>query len=63
MSNATRILLALVIGLVIGIAGSSLNPVLAAQIADIADPIGALWLNGLPCFVPLRQGALNISVN
>ena len=47
MSNATRILLALVLGLIIGIAGSSVNPTLAGQVADIADPIGALWLNGL----------------
>ena len=47
MSNATRILLALFAGLVIGIAGASLNPALAGQVADIADPVGALWLNGL----------------
>ena len=47
MSNATRILLALILGLVIGIMGSSLNPDLARQAADIADPIGGLWLNGL----------------
>ena len=47
MSNATRILLALVLGLVIGIAGASLDPALANTVADIADPIGALWLNGL----------------
>ncbi len=47
MSNASRILLALVLGLVIGIAGASLNPILAGHAADIADPIGALWLNGL----------------
>ena len=47
MSNATRILLALVLGLVIGIAGSSVSPDLAKTAADLADPIGALWLNGL----------------
>jgi proton glutamate symport protein len=47
MSNATRILLALVLGLVIGITGASLDPALANHTADIADPIGALWLNGL----------------
>jgi proton glutamate symport protein len=47
MSNATRILLALVLGLVLGIAGASVDPGLAAKAADIADPIGTLWLNGL----------------
>ena len=47
MSNATRILLALVIGLVLGIAGASVDPVLAGRAADFADPIGALWLNAL----------------
>ncbi len=47
MSNATRILLALVLGLIIGIGMASVDPVLAGGIADVADPIGALWLNGL----------------
>ena len=47
MSNATRILLALVIGLVLGIAGASIDPVLAGHVADFADPIGALRLNAL----------------
>ena len=47
MSNATRILLALVFGLIIGIGVASVDPVLAGGIADVADPIGALWLNGL----------------
>jgi proton glutamate symport protein len=47
MSNATRILLALVLGLVLGVGGASINPGLAGQVADFADPIGALWLNGL----------------
>ena len=47
MSNATRILLALVVGLTLGIVASSLNPALAAGAADIADPVGGLWLNGL----------------
>lgn len=47
MSNATRILLALVLGLVLGIAGASVDPALAAKAADVADPIGGLWLNAL----------------
>ncbi len=47
MSNATRILLALFLGLVLGIAGSAIDPQRAKSVADVADPIGALWLNGL----------------
>ena len=47
MSNATRILLALILGLAAGIAGAALAPGIAKQIANIADPIGNLWLNGL----------------
>ncbi len=47
MSNATRILLALVIGLILGIASSDFSPGTAKTLADIADPIGTLWLNGL----------------
>ncbi len=47
MSNATRILLALILGLIIGIGVASVDAPLGSRIADIADPIGALWLNGL----------------
>ncbi|MDB5716041.1 MAG: putative sodium/dicarboxylate symporter [Sphingomonadales bacterium] len=47
MSNATRILIALIAGLVLGIGGSSFAPSLATSAAEVADPIGNLWLNGL----------------
>jgi proton glutamate symport protein len=47
MSNTTRILLALVVGLVLGIILSGTAPAIAESIATIADPIGAMWLNGL----------------
>lgn len=47
MSNATRILLALFVGLVLGIFASSQNADLAKSVADWADPVGTLWLNGL----------------
>lgn len=47
MSNATRILLALVAGLILGIVSADASPVTAKALADIADPIGTLWLNGL----------------
>jgi len=47
MSQATRILLALVAGLVLGIAAAAWTPAMAPGAANIADPIGTLWLNGL----------------
>ncbi len=47
MSNATRILLALVAGLILGIVSADASPETAKALADIADPIGTLWLNGL----------------
>lgn len=47
MSNATRILLSLVAGITLGIVLASISPATASTAADIADPIGALWLNAL----------------
>ena len=47
MSNATRILLALVVGLILGIVSADFSPVTATTLAAIADPIGTLWLHGL----------------
>lgn len=47
MSNATRILIALIVGLVLGIVAADARPETARTIADIADPVGTLWLNGL----------------
>ena len=47
MSNALRILLALVVGLALGTIGAAVAPDAAQRGADIADPVGALWLNGL----------------
>lgn len=47
MSNATRILLALVAGITLGILTGAFAPHLSKEAADIADPIGGLWLNGL----------------
>ena len=48
MSQAARILLALVAGLGLGIAAAAFgSPDFAAGAADVADPIGTLWLNGL----------------
>jgi proton glutamate symport protein len=47
MSNATRILAALVLGLILGTITTTIAPAFSANAADIADPIGNLWLNGL----------------
>ena len=47
MSNATRILLALFVGLLLGVTAGALRPDIATTAADLADPIGNLWLNGL----------------
>jgi len=47
MSNATRILLALFLGLVLGIVSADFSPETGKMLADIADPVGTLWLNGL----------------
>lgn len=63
MSNATRILLALVIGLGLGIAGSELNPTFAAQAADYASPLATLWLNALRMtVVPLVFALLVVGI-
>ena len=47
MSNATRILLALVIGLALGIFAAGEVPAIGTQIAYWLDIVGSLWLNGL----------------
>jgi len=47
MSNATRILLALVAGLALGVAVGTVQPDAAGPAADVLDVIGTLWLNGL----------------
>jgi Na+/H+-dicarboxylate symporter len=59
MSQATRILLALAAGLALGIAAAAWTPGLAPAAANVADPVGALWLNGLRMtIVPLLVALL-----
>ena len=59
MSQATRILLALAAGLALGIAAAAASPEAAAGAANVADPIGNLWLNGLRMtIVPLLVALL-----
>ena len=54
MSQATRILLALVTGLVAGIALAALAPGAVDPVASVAAPIGTAWLNALQMtIVPL----------
>ena len=47
MSNATRILLALFIGLALGVIAAAQAPVIGVQIAYWLYIVGSLWLNGL----------------
>jgi Na+/H+-dicarboxylate symporter len=47
MSQATRILLALFIGLLLGIAAVGLGPAWVERSTAIVEPIGGLWLNAL----------------
>ena len=47
MSQATRILLALVVGLLLGIASVPLGPLFVERATAVAEPIGGMWLNAL----------------
>jgi len=63
MSNATRILVALALGIALGITAATLDPAFATRAAAIADPVGALWLNGLRMtIVPLVVSLLIVGI-
>ena len=47
MSQPTRILLALVVGLLLGILSVRLGPVFVERTISVAEPIGGMWLNAL----------------
>lgn len=47
MSNATRILFALILGLSLGILAAAEVPAIGTQVAYWLDIVGTLWLNGL----------------
>ena len=54
MSQPTRILLSLIVGLAIGALLAAYAPAAALAAADVAQPIGQAWLNGLQMtIVPL----------
>jgi len=59
MSQASKILVALVAGLLIGIGASALHPDWAAAATLVTQPIGSAWLHGLQMvIVPLILGLL-----
>ncbi|WP_213981606.1 dicarboxylate/amino acid:cation symporter [Sphingomonas sp. dw_22] len=59
MSQPIRILLALVIGLAVGIVAAAAAPEAALRWTGLAEPIGTAWLNGLRMtIVPLVVGLL-----
>jgi proton glutamate symport protein len=59
MSQATKILLALVAGLLIGIGAAALDPAVALEATAVTQPIGQAWLHGLQMvIVPLIVGLL-----
>src|SRR5918999_592411 len=54
MSQATRILVALALGLLAGIAGAKWGGAWVADAVTVAEPIGGVWLNALQMtIVPL----------
>jgi proton glutamate symport protein len=59
MSQPTRILLALIAGLVIGVLAANWSPNVALQAADWVQPIGTIWLHALQMtIVPLVTSLL-----
>lgn len=64
MSNTTRTLLGLALGIVAGVIFAWTNAPLAERVADIVQPIGKLWLNGLQMtVVPLVLALVVVGVN
>ncbi len=54
MSQASRILLSLVLGLAVGIALAGYAPGAVGPVTAVAEPIGTAWLNALQMtIVPL----------
>jgi Na+/H+-dicarboxylate symporter len=64
MSPTARVLGGLAAGAVLGLALAAWNPAAAAQVADVVQPIGKLWLNALQMtVVPLVLALVVIGVN
>jgi Na+/H+-dicarboxylate symporter len=63
VNNAVRILISLAVGLLLGIAGAGHLPEASAVGAQIAGPVGTLWLNALRMtIVPLVVALLIVGV-
>jgi proton glutamate symport protein len=64
MSNTTRILLALVLGAIVGLTLAFWDPAQAERAADFVQPFGMLWLNALQMtVVPLVAALVVVGVN
>jgi proton glutamate symport protein len=64
VSATTRVLIGLAAGAVIGLLLVGWNPVVALQVANVAQPIGKLWLNALQMtVVPLVLALVVVGVN
>ncbi len=64
MSTTARILLGLALGAIAGLLLAWFDPALAARAADIAQPVGRLWLNALQMtVVPLVMALVVVGVS
>ncbi len=64
MSATTRVLIGLAAGAVIGLLLAGWNETVALQVANVAQPIGKLWLNALQMtVVPLVLALVVVGVN
>lgn len=64
MSATSRVLVGLAAGAAIGLLLVGWNPVLALQVANVAQPVGKLWLNALQMtVVPLVLALVVVGVN
>jgi Na+/H+-dicarboxylate symporter len=64
MSPTARVLAGLAAGAVLGLALDAMHPALAVRVADVAQPLGRLWLNALQMtVVPLVLALIVVGVN
>lgn len=64
LSTPARVLIALLLGAAVGLVLAALDPVRAHQVADVAQPVGRLWLNALQMtVVPLVAALVVVGIN
>ncbi|NII72034.1 Na+/H+-dicarboxylate symporter [Dyella sp. SG562] len=64
MSPTARVLAGLAAGAALGLALDAMSPALAVRVADVAQPLGRLWLNALQMtVVPLVLALIVVGVN